>query len=424
MWFIKIKARFTQGSAARDVATLTIGTAISQVIAIAATPLLSRLYTPSDFGVLAVFLAISGVIATFITLRYETSILIPSENSEAANIVLLSLTLALIGATVLGLSSIFLPISARQLMGLEKLGAWLPLTFVVAGAAAVMATVQGWLNRQKSYAQMSKLRIFQSTAIIGLGLAFGCFQNIGPGLLYAQTLAYLLTAVSAFLFVGSAARIWRRHEILSVAKAHQNAPKYLLPTAILDVMTLQMPIILIANLFGESTAGQFSMAWRLLMLPMSLVGAAIGQVFLQRFAQIRADPNKAKKMIIKTWLLLFIFGISPSVFIFFFGEYIFTLILGESWREAGSIASILAPMALAMFISSPTSGTYAILGLQRFSLIFGIIISVYRPLCLFLGYNNNNIKIGIIFWVCIDIFVIFLYQFIAWKKITTNIIKC
>lgn len=420
MWLLKLNARFRKGSAARDVATLTLGTAIAQALAVAAAPLLSRLYTPSDFGLLAVFLAISGVAATMVTLRYESAILVPIENKEAANLVLLSLTLTLIGAAVLGFSSIFMPASLRKIVGLEKLGAWLPLAFVVAGTTAVMATVQGWLNREKSYAQMAKLRIIQSTGIIGLGVIFGFFQNIGPGLLYAQTLACLLAAAPAFFFVRSAARIWREDEILSVAKTHKSAPKYLLPTAVLDIVTLQMPIILIANWFGESMAGQFSMAWRLLMLPMSLIGAAVGQVFLQRFAQVRSDPEKTKKLIKTIWKILFFFGIGPMTLVFFFGEDIFSLILGESWREAGTIASALAPMALAVFISSPTSGTYVILGLQRVSFVFGILVSIYRPLCLFIGHINENLINGIIAWVVIDVFVIFLYQFMAWKKIQSK----
>lgn len=81
-------SRFGRGSAARDIATLTTGTAIAQFIGVISMPLLSRLYAPSDFGLLAVFVAASSIAATLITLRYETSILVLKEDSEAATLVL------------------------------------------------------------------------------------------------------------------------------------------------------------------------------------------------------------------------------------------------------------------------------------------------------------------------------------------------
>ncbi|WP_018152841.1 lipopolysaccharide biosynthesis protein [Leeia oryzae] len=414
----KIKAAFSTSETVRDVMILIFGTAIAQGITIIATPLLSRLYTPSDFGVLAVFLAVVGVSATLITLRYETAVLIPKEDIEAANLVLLCLTLASGSATLLCLLSLFLPITLQEALHLTPLKGWLPFSFVVAGATAVTITVQGLLNRQRKYTQISKLRVVQSVGIAGVGLLFGYLPNHEYGLVLAQTIVCFCIALAALWMVRSELKTWKQQRLFAVAYTHQNAPKYLLPAALLDVVTLQMPVILISAWFGENMAGQFNMAWRLLMLPIVLVGSAVGQVFMQRLSIVKHDPAAAKKIIRKTWLLLMALGFLPLLTIFLYGESIFSIVLGGNWQKSGNLASLMAPMVLAMFISSPTSGTYIIFGLQRFNLLFGILTAIYRPACLWIGKIFNSLEIAIILWNLLDIFTIILYQTFTWKKLT------
>lgn len=415
-------SRLLPGAAfARSVATLTLGTAFAQALSVTAVPLLTRLYTPADFGFLAVFMAISGVVATAVTLRYETAVLPAKNEQESATIVLLCLACtAVLGILLTGVS-VFLPTSALHLLAADdELASWLPAAVLTGANIAAMAASQAWLNRHKKYPQMAVLRVAQSTIIIGLGLIFGTVLRYQQGLVLAQMLACAVTAGITLWCARSATKFWRHADIKSVAHIHVNAPKYLLLTALLDTITLQLPVVLIASWFGQDMAGQFSMAWRVLMLPMGLIGAAVGQVFLQRFAEVQTQPQAARHLLIKTWRTLFFLGFLPMVLIFLFGENIFKWVLGDLWGEAGQIASIMAPMLLAMFISSPTSGTYVVLGLQRYGLFFGIGTFLYRTLFLFLGHLIGDFAIAIKAWVVIDVFVIALYQKIALHKINQS----
>ncbi len=415
MW-IKITSRFQRGSAARDVATLMVGTAIAQAITIASTPLLTRLYTPSDFGLLAVFLAVVSVAATLITLRYETSILVPKENTESANLVLLSLLLSAGLSVVLAVLGALLPMGLQEKLGLGILGNWMPIAFLTAAATSVLAIMQGWMNRQKKYQHMAWLRVGQSAALAGLAVFFGFFHS-DNGLLIAQICASACLCLAALWIGRSAAHLWQKQELQATALAHKNAPKYLLPTALLDVITLQMPVLLIAAWFGSDDAGQFSMAWRLLMIPMALIGGAVGQVFMRRFSNILENPVLAKKTIRQSWLFLFAIGLIPFASILIGGDSIFAIVLGDKWLGSGTIAMTLAPMALAMFISSPTSGAYVLLGLQKYSFLFGIITFIYRPFCIFLGKYFNSISLGLWAWVVIEIVTIVGYQYLIWRKL-------
>ena len=416
MFLEKITSRFQQGTAARDVATLTMGTVIAQGITIAFTPLLTRMYSPNDFGLLAVFLAVVSVGATLVTLRYETSILVPKENTESANLVLLSLILGGGLSVVLAVLGALLPMGLQEKLGLGALGNWLPIIFLTAAATSALAVMQGWMNRQKKYLHMALLRVGQSTCVAGLAVFLGLLHT-NNGLLIAQICASMCLCLVALWLGRSAAHLWQKQQLQATAHAYKNAPKYLLPTALLDVVTLQMPVVLIAAWFGAGDAGQFSMAWRLLMMPMALIGGAVGQVFMQRFSNALETPAFAKKIIKQSWLFLFFVGLVPFSLILMGGDAIFAMVLGDKWLGSGAIAMTLAPMALAMFVSSPTSGAYVLLGLQRYSLLFGFVTLMYRPLCIFLGKFFNNLTIGLWVWVVLEIITIVTYQYLIWRKI-------
>ena len=66
------------------------GTAISQLIPIGISPLLTRIYTPKEFGVLALFVSIAKIISVFSTGRYEPAIVLPKKDKEALNLMAIS----------------------------------------------------------------------------------------------------------------------------------------------------------------------------------------------------------------------------------------------------------------------------------------------------------------------------------------------
>ena len=103
----RAKSEFT-----KNVLTLMTGTSIAQAIPIAITPILTRIYSPNEFGLFALYMSIVSVVVIMATGRYELAIVLPKNNEDAANIVALSLVitlfislLSLIVITVLMLSN-------------------------------------------------------------------------------------------------------------------------------------------------------------------------------------------------------------------------------------------------------------------------------------------------------------------------------
>jgi len=407
---------------ARDAATLTVGTASAQAVTVLSSPILSRLYTPSQFGLLMLFLAVISITATAVTLRYETTILLPKEDEEESRaLVYLAFGLASMIGGVLAAISWLLPDSIRGLLGLAGLKQWMTVAVIASIGTAVITVVVGWFNRRKEYKKIAATRVMQSTAAALAGIILG-IAGCANGLLYAQ-----LIAVSAALFfiMLSAYKDMRPRlsfsAITAVAVKHYRAPAFLLPTALLDVFTMQLPVILITAWFTSEAAGQFSMAWRILALPMSLIGGAIGQVFFQRFSQAWPDVIAAKKLLFGTWKVLAIVGLLPTITIMLFGEQLFGWIFGEPWRQAGRMAVIIAPMIFLMLISSPTSSTFIVLNLQKYSFLFGAAFLFYRIASIYTGSFFNSLPVGLVVLVLCEIVAIIIYNMIVILRIRNEI---
>ncbi len=405
----------------RDTATLTVGTAGAQVVTVLSSPILSRLYTPSDFGLLMLFLAVCSITATAVTLRYETTILLPKSEDESRALVYLALYLASIIGGLFAVISWLLPDSIRGLFGLAHLKQWMTAAVIASIGAAITTVVIGWFNRKKKYKKIAAVRILQSTTSAAAGIILG-IVGCANGLLYAQLIAGVTTLLFIILVIFNELKPRSSFSAITVAaNKHYRAPTFLLPTALLDVLTMQLPVILITAWFSSEAAGQFSMAWRILALPMSLVGGAIGQVFFQRFSQAWPDVTAAKILLFGTWKVLAIIGLFPTITIMLFGEQLFGWIFGEPWRQAGKMAVIIAPMIFLMLISSPTSTTFIVTGLQKYSLLFGIIVLIYRPICIWTGTLYENIYISIAIFSILESIQLVAYQYIAFLKINPRL---
>lgn len=379
----------------RHVVTLGLGTAIAQAINVAALPLLSRLYLPGDYGLMAIFLAFGGIVGTVVTLRYEMHILAAKDDAEAGRLTNLCAVLAITLSTTLAVIVVALPANFVELAGLGTLDHWLPLAVVYGGLSATGVVASTWLNRTQAYSTIAWLRIAQSALVVGAAALFA-WLAVSSGLILAQLLG-MAVAVALLWAAGRRAR-QQDGRLLETAARHLTAPKYLLPTALLGVFTLQLPVFLITAWHGVAMAGQFSMSWRLMSTPASLIGAAIGQVYYQRFAAAWPDVRAARHLTLRTWKTLALMGALPTLLVLLLGSEIFVLVLGARWAEAGHIASLLAPLMYVSFIFSSTSTNAIVLGKQRFCMWLELIVAIYRAGS-FIAFKDASLNTIIACWV-------------------------
>lgn len=409
-----------RSSFAKNVRVLTTGTIIAQGITIAVTPVLSRLFTPSDYGIFALFGAVSAMVGTIASLSFPIRIILPNRDHEAIKLVLISLLSSIFMGMIIVSVTKFLPDKTITWLGLDSLEDWIFWAIAVGTGMSIVSAFTYWLNRHSEYKKMAFVRIIQSIIAAAVGISFGLLA-IRDGLLYAQVISIFSALV--FLIIMSKVQFFKASffGLSSLARKHKAAPFFLYPTAILDVFTNQLPFFLIAFWFTTELTGQYKMAHSLLALPAALIGSAISQVFYQRFSMAWPDAEKAKALLKKTWFLLAFIGFFPFLIITVSSEAIFLFFLGEKWIVAGQIASILAIMSYVSLIHSPTSVTMMTMQMNKLLPLFGLATLIHRPLALYLGYVNSSISFGLALFVLFEILHIIYFQYLVLRKLNAHI---
>ena len=75
--------RLTKASFLRNVFVVMTGSAIGQAVGFALSPVISRLFTPADFGVFGSFGAVTGVFAAIVTLDYSLAVMLPRQQGRS-----------------------------------------------------------------------------------------------------------------------------------------------------------------------------------------------------------------------------------------------------------------------------------------------------------------------------------------------------
>lgn len=375
---------------ARNVITLMTGTAFAQALPIAVSPILTRLYTPADFGVFAIYMAIASILGVLVTGRYELAILIPKQDRDAIHIAALSAGLSVVISGLLFLVVIAFNQPIAQLLGSPELSAWLywvPASTLLSG---IYQSLNYWSNRKSQYKRLAISRTAQSgsTSLAQWGAGYvgvGATGLVG-GQLAGQVLS---TAVLTRLICKedkALIQTIQKNRIIAMAKKYLNFPKYLIVAHGFNTASSQMPVMLLGALFNSATAGFYTLIQRVMGAPMTLVAGALGDVFRQEASYAYAHNGNCKAIYKKTFKRLLLISIVPFLIFFFVAPPLFSFVFGADWRIAGEYAQILTPMFFLRFITSPLSSVYVFAEKQRIDLLWQV--SLFFLVCLSLYFGS------------------------------------
>lgn len=410
-----------------NVLTLMTGTTIAQAIPIAISPILTRLYTPDEFGLLALFLSIASLFAVLATGRYDLPIMLPEKDEDAASLLVATFILiSIITPLLFFLISIFNKDISLYLKN-NEISKWLyliPLSVLFTASYSVLTC---WSNRQKKFKRLSVNRIVCSSTISSINLTMG-FARYGVSGLIAGNLAGQGTAVSILGW-----RVFKEDKkifsSISLKRIKQQAKRYVrfplisLPADFMNVAAQQAPILMLSLLFNPLIVGLFSLTQRVLALPLTFISQSILGVFQERASRDYNIFGNCKDIYLKTFKSLLYVSIVPFILFFFTAPWLFSFIFGRSWYNAGVYAQILSPLFFFRFISSPLSYVLYITEKQNYDLMGQILLVVLAISSLKLGsYIYNNPKASLVFFStsCSIVYVFYLissYHFSKGKRV-------
>jgi len=354
------------------------GTAFAQVLSYMLSPIISRIYTPEDFGVLTVYSAILGMISLLGALSYDSAIPIAENDEKAINVLglcLLILCISTIGLTLV-LYLIGKPLlnmlNAEQLLNYRFL---LVIGFFLTGLYTVLMS---WAFRQRNFKTITKTKFSQSITSNGVKLGLGFLNSGANGLILGRIFsesAGITTLAAPFLrreshllqTISKAGMRW-------AAKRYVRFPLFSAPGLLLVSVSSQLPSIFINSIYGAQVIGLYGFAFSIVYLPMSLIGKAIQDVFYGEAASIgKSDPRRVKKLSNKLLKRLILIGSIPLAAFVLFGPVMFSFVFGSNWFQAGEYARILSIQAFAHLIFHPISTIFGIFERQSTFLILNVV---------------------------------------------------
>jgi O-antigen/teichoic acid export membrane protein len=381
--------RYSKSDFLKNVVKLLTGTAFSQVITLAATPILYRIYAKEDFGIIALYLSISAIICSFSSLQYTQAVLLEQKDEDAFQILWLIKFANLASSIVTLLIILLVGQQIAVYLNSPTLFPWLILLPISIFASSQTEVLRTWANRQKQYGVMSWSAILTSILVSGIPITVGLYHK-GPLGLFIGVLASQVVPSFYLWYILSPYRIFGANKvniskIKELAGKYIGMPKYILPSVMINQINGQLPLLILSAFGGPVIVAVYSLSVRILGLPSQLMSNAVGEVFKQRAQEHYIRSGNFRSTFIKTFKMLLGLSIMPFLLIVLLGPHLFTLVFGEKWRAAGVYSQIMSVMFLFGFIISPLTYAYYIKGKQREDLCLHIVLLLGTILTLYYG---------------------------------------
>ena len=356
----------------RGLITIISGTALGQLFGLLAAPVLTRIYSPSDFGMFTVVFAMAATIGTVAGGRYELAIPLPKGASDSYSLVFLGLTCcaltASLGTLVVALAGDILAVSFSQ-RGLKP---WLWFVFPLAAFMGATQVLNQLAIRRMRYGAIGRRNVVHAAGTTLTQIALGLAQFTPGGMFVGMATGQLIGATSLAFGSGlrgaDAKEGYALRKTRDVARRYWRFPVVMGPSGLLNVLGVQLPVVLLAYFYGTSVAGWMGLTQRVLAVPVALVGTAIAQVYLSQLAvHKRVDPASVASLFSRASRRLLAIGASVGLVFMVAGPHIFALVFGQEWEISGYYAQAMALGVAAQFVGTPLSQTlivYERLGLQ------------------------------------------------------------
>jgi O-antigen/teichoic acid export membrane protein len=396
----KIKQKFPKGGFARSAATLMTGTVIAQAIPVAISPILTRIYSPEDFGLFALYTSIVSILSVIACGRYEQAIMLPKKDVDAVNIVALSgLVTVCISCFVFLVVFIFNK-KIALLLGNPAIGLWLYLVPISMFCAGLYQALNYWFNRNKKFKELAVNRIIQSATNATVNLSFGLVVKNAMGLFFGMIFGQIIALAVLFRrFINrnkDLKQVVSFYRIRRLAKVYINFPRFDIASAFMNVLSNQAAIFFISIFFGSVQLGLFSLCMRALSLPTAFISSAVLDVFRQRASEDYIKTGNCIKIYVKILKILFLISLIPFLVLLFYGPSLFSFVFGSQWQLAGVYARIMSFLLFFRFISSPLSYVIYIAKKQHYEFIWQFVLLVLTALSMLVGKYYSSIEVALI----------------------------
>ena len=335
------------------------GTALGQLLVVMATPVITRLYSPADMGLLGIFMALVGFAGVGVALRYEMPMVSVRDDREAECLLTSSLLLTVPMSLIAGL--VLYTMIRNDLLSYGLLPGWSAAAAVfLLVLTGVFTSLRYWLVRQGKYEIVGRALVFQGFGRASVPVILGLAQIGWIGLLFGEITSRVL-GIGRMLRVAwpairSSVRPFSSGYFNSILLRNWKSPAVLLPSSLIDALAAMIPLPIISYLFGTEAAGQFFLVQRLCGLPAGLIATSVADVFHPTIANAHwNDPGQVRAILRRVTRKLTFASVAIYIPIALFSPFVFGFVFGKEWHETGICMAIISPLSMVSLVVSPVS---------------------------------------------------------------------
>lgn len=378
----------------KKVALLAGSTVAAQIFTLAISPLLTRTYTPDEFGLLGSILSLSGIVAVGANGRYNLAIGGPLSNRTAAHLFVLSSILCAVVAVLFGL--VLVGCSYLGIRSVDSPVFFLGAVVLFAYATSQIDVFAYWQGRNKQFKVTARNSVTRSVltgvaqlvapAVVSHGLVVGALVGV-----------FSSVATSGHLGVRSLRGVSiTRLRLLAVCRKYKDFPLYSMPQGVLASAGLNCAPLIFGYFFGAATIGQYWLAYRILVAPVALLGGAYRQVALSSLKRSASGLAGQRRASLKHTYALLALAAGTSWILHVFGRDVFTLAFGDRWALAGEIAGWLSFAFMVDLAKIPATTLIHYTGAHKNYLFYELLLVVVRVSVLFLFSANFGFMSAVI----------------------------
>ncbi|HCW7174676.1 TPA: type 8 capsular polysaccharide synthesis protein Cap8K [Staphylococcus aureus] len=343
---------------------MILSSGIAQVILIITTPIITRLYSPTEFGEFTIFSNIAMILIPIINARYDL-LIVNTKNDRSANI--LSQISFLISLLIL---LILIPIFA--------ISAWLypnfilDFIFIIIMLFLVSLTniFTNYLNKERKYKVLSLINVFRAGSMALLQIIFGLLALGSLGLIIGFSLSYTAGITLGYKTFKKHFNIVRdKEETKALFLENKNQLVYSTPSILLNSLSFSVVVFFIGILYTNTEVGIYGMAIRVLGIPVTIISLGLSKIFMQQANDYYIEYGNFRNLLLKFSSILVIVSIILYVPLYLFSEELVNILLGHSWVDAITVIKIVIPLFVIRLIVSTVSLSVIVLQKQQLELI-------------------------------------------------------
>lgn len=354
----------------RNTSTLVSGVALAQLIPILIQPILRRYYSAELFGSYAVYISLIGIMYVVTSLRYEQAIIVPKDNSEAAEVLTISQLLNLFISSLLLLAVFIFNKPLLSFLNIPEKHKIFLYAFPL--GTFLFNLHQGitlWLIRQKAFINVSANKLVRRGSEGAFQLSFR-YLKVNMGLLIGDLIGHVVNIAYGVILIfkrGFSLKNIQFKKLYITSKKYSDYPKYNTITSFISALSALLPVIVINKFYGSEYTAFFDLSRMLLLTPIALLAGSLSNVMLQRISEKKHKMEFFGKELKLILLIGLGIALAELLIILLFGEQLFALLFGKSWQYSGTISKLLVwPYIIHFFTFSFTS---VFLALQKIKLL-------------------------------------------------------